>query len=284
MNYIGLINQFWSLNKEHAFNTSEIALYFHLLDVSNSLSWKNPFRQGNIQICAAIGISEPTVKTARNKLFQVGLIEFKSGKVKRELTEYRLIELVGESLGKTLGVNLGEGIGENNFHLNVLGENLGKNNLHQSQPQTFHQSLANAFTEPFDFNKQKQNKTKLNKKKEEPSLKIEIVFPFESEKFRSMWEVWKSYKAKEFKVKYKSEESEQAALKKLSEMSANNEDIAIKIIEKSMSNSWQGLFPLKKEDYEQPINTTGSTGQGSIFGPGRASAIYDKYRKERNQQ
>lgn len=93
MNYIELINQFWSCHKENCFNTSEVALYFHLVHTANSLAWKNPFREGNMFVCASLGISEPTLQRSRDRLVLAGLIKFKSGKVKRELTEYTLLEL-----------------------------------------------------------------------------------------------------------------------------------------------------------------------------------------------
>lgn len=93
MNYIDLIKQIWHLNKEYCFKPSELALYFHLLDVSNSLGWKNPFKQGNLYICVTIGMSEPVLQRSREKLVKSGLIQFKSGKVKGEITEYTLIDL-----------------------------------------------------------------------------------------------------------------------------------------------------------------------------------------------
>jgi hypothetical protein len=93
LNYIDLVNQIWILNKEHCFKPSEFSLYFHLLDVSNSLGWKNPFKQGNLVICATIGVSEPVLQRSRQKLADSGLINFKSGKVKGQVTEYNLKDL-----------------------------------------------------------------------------------------------------------------------------------------------------------------------------------------------
>lgn len=44
------------------------------------------------------------------------------------------------------------------------------------------------------------------------------------------------------------------AIKKLDELSGGDNDIAIKIIEQSVMNSWQGLFPLKTETRSQGID------------------------------
>jgi hypothetical protein len=69
----------------------------------------------------------------------------------------------------------------------------------------------------------------------------EIVFPFTSENFIRHWSLWKQYRG-DIKKPYRSALSEQAALKKLSEY---GEETAIKMINESISNSWQGLFELK---------------------------------------
>ncbi|MBP1638957.1 MAG: hypothetical protein H6Q17_540 [Bacteroidetes bacterium] len=135
MNYIELINQFWSCHRENCFSPSEIALYFHLLDTANSLAWKNPFREGNQVACASLGISEPTLQRSRDRLVKAGLIDYQSGKVKRELTEYRILE-----------------VGINNLYQNDTQSSTQSDT--QTEPQSNTQSSENAF----DFNKHKLNK------------------------------------------------------------------------------------------------------------------------------
>lgn len=75
-----------------------------------------------------------------------------------------------------------------------------------------------------------------------------VIFPFETIEFKKWWDLWKEYKFKDHKFKYKSNISEQAALKKLSELSGADESIAIKIIEQSMAQGWVGFFELKKNN------------------------------------
>ena len=87
----------------------------------------------------------------------------------------------------------------------------------------------------------KEEKTKLKDRKKE-----EVVFPFDSKKFLDTWAHWKSYKKTEHDFKYKSIESEQAALKKISEISGGAEPVAIKIIMQSIENGWKGFFKLKE--------------------------------------
>lgn len=78
MNYIQLINNFWTMNEVHCFNSNEIATYFYLIKVNNACSWRQSFSHNNQKIMATVGISFNTLKNSRNKLKQSGLIDFKT--------------------------------------------------------------------------------------------------------------------------------------------------------------------------------------------------------------
>lgn len=88
--------------------------------------------------------------------------------------------------------------------------------------------------------KDKDKDKEINKKESE---KIEIVYPFESPKFRQMWDNWVRYR-KESGHPYRSDLSLQAALKKLATWP---EDTAIAVMEQSIANGWQGLFDIKNQ-------------------------------------
>jgi hypothetical protein len=90
-----------------------------------------------------------------------------------------------------------------------------------------------------------------DKRKGEPP---DIVFPFLSTDFKELWDNWKIYKKNEFKKHYKTAQSEQAALKNLSEISFGDEETAKKIIQQSIANQWQGLFPLKTNHGKEKSN------------------------------
>jgi len=92
---------------------------------------------------------------------------------------------------------------------------------------------------------QEEEKEKSTKKSEKDFLRV--TYPFESENFLKFWKAWKEYKKTEHKFNYKSVLSEQAALKKLCELSSGKEDIALKIIGNSISNGWQGFFAVEKK-------------------------------------
>jgi hypothetical protein len=104
-----------------------------------------------------------------------------------------------------------------------------------------------------------QKKSSAKRKKDEEPLRM-ILMPFDSELFADAWERWKNYKQKQFRFNYKSAESEQAALVELSEVSGGVEETALKIIQKSIANGWQGLFKLKDDNGKQSASTNYNNG------------------------
>lgn len=94
-----------------------------------------------------------------------------------------------------------------------------------------------------------------SKKAKAEIQKSEIVFPFETEKFKVHWQLWKAYKAKEHNFKYKSIQSEQASLVELSNLSNGLEETAILIINQSLAKGWKGFFELKNNYQHGQQNT-----------------------------
>ena len=88
----------------------------------------------------------------------------------------------------------------------------------------------------------KEDKTKVNNSKEK-----EIIFPFDSDNFKEQWTIWKQYKKDQFRFIYKTQISEQAALKHLANISKGIEIDAIEIIHNALAQGWKGLFELKKQ-------------------------------------
>ena len=83
-------------------------------------------------------------------------------------------------------------------------------------------------------------------KESEKTFEEELVFPFDSPEFLERWQIWKYYKKKEHKFSYKSNVSEQAALKNLDTLSEHDEETALEIITQSIGNGWKGFFNLDK--------------------------------------
>lgn len=112
----------------------------------------------------------------------------------------------------------------------------------------------------------------INKKEKEglgeKTKTSKIIYPFQTKTFLDQWQNWKSYKSKEFNFKYKSEISEQAALKKLAEISSGNEQNAIAIIHQSISEGWKGFFEINT-NFKSKTNQDPSR----IFGTNRPKLV-----------
>jgi hypothetical protein len=133
MNYIDLINGFWQKDTEYNFHDREVALYFYLLKVSNSIGWKNPFGLSNALTIAKFGWGKSSFDTAKNRLKLAGLIDFKAGDGRGNVYQYELkvIEKVGKNtpLSASLPVHLSNTLPDEipATSINVNGD-LNKNN------------------------------------------------------------------------------------------------------------------------------------------------------------
>lgn len=79
MNYIELIKNFWLQHNAYSLTVTETALYFYLLETNNLCRWANTFNRNNSKVLADLGIASlKTLSNARNRLKQVGLIDFKT--------------------------------------------------------------------------------------------------------------------------------------------------------------------------------------------------------------
>ncbi len=96
-----------------------------------------------------------------------------------------------------------------------------------------------------DMDKDKEEDKDKEKEKKKPLQNQKIIYPWESENFKSVWQNWKDYKQKQFAFRYKAIETEQAALIKLSEIAKGNEQTALAIMKESMAQGWKGFFELK---------------------------------------
>ena len=89
MTYIEFINNFWELDEDWQFTCCETRLYFYLLKTANRLGWVDSWTRSDAKVSSDAGVSVNSMKTARNRLVQAGLIEFKSGgNGQRDKTRY----------------------------------------------------------------------------------------------------------------------------------------------------------------------------------------------------
>jgi hypothetical protein len=92
MTYIELINNFWFLDEDWQFTCCETRLYFYLLKTANRLGWVDSWTRSDTKVASDVGVSVNSMKTARNRLVQAGLITFKAGgNGQRDKTKYQVI-------------------------------------------------------------------------------------------------------------------------------------------------------------------------------------------------
>jgi hypothetical protein len=92
-----------------------------------------------------------------------------------------------------------------------------------------------------------------------------LVFPFDSKDFMSVWDVL----TKEKKWRKKSVSALQASLEQLSK---HTEETAIQMMKNTIAGEWQGLFELKQQNNGKSKNGTGKADLGKL-----ASLINAKY-------
>lgn len=92
MTYIELINNFWFLDEDWQFTCCETRLYFYLLKTANRLGWVDSWTRSDTKVSSDVGVSVNSMKNARNRLVQAGLIVFKAGgNGQRDKTKYQVV-------------------------------------------------------------------------------------------------------------------------------------------------------------------------------------------------
>lgn len=221
MNYLKLINQFWKLRRSKRITNMQADLYFFLIQECNERDWENPFECSNKLIIASIPITEPSLIDARNRLKQLGLIDFISGKRNESSPIYTITYLNNLSRNRVEG----------------LVESL-------DEPE----KKAEPIRDKPNKTKPKPNKTEKGADAPEVFKKIELVHPF-SENFLPQWIRWKEYKKIEHRFLFKSIETEQAALDELIKLSGGAELSAIEHINYAIAKGWKGHYPIKNNQH-----------------------------------
>jgi hypothetical protein len=105
----------------------------------------------------------------------------------------------------------------------------------------------------FDINELKAKLKETTDEPEKKKLRQRIIalqgnyiiqLPFDSDEFALAWEEWIDFK-KKIRNNYTTVKGQQQALNDLAKDSKGSEEIAIKIIHRSINNGWKGLFEIK---------------------------------------
>ena len=214
------------------------AIYFFAIEHCNRLGWKEKFGFPSQMTMEAVGIkSHNTYIKAFNELVDWGFFTM----IQKSFNQYSANIIALSKFDKA------------NDKAQAKALDKAFTNHKQKQRESTVQSTIQSTD---SINKQLNNITikQLNNKTNKP--KEGLIFPFESEDFKTAWNNWLAYKKTEYNFKYKSLQSQQGALKKLSEL-AKNENEAIKIIYESVANGWKGFFKLKNENNDKSISNSG---------------------------
>ena len=76
------------IRRKHPLTASEQAVFHELVAICNEDSWADVFTCSNNDLFSPLQISENTLEKSRNRLIQVGLIFYKSGKSRRVYGQY----------------------------------------------------------------------------------------------------------------------------------------------------------------------------------------------------
>lgn len=226
-------------------DTNTKVLFLHCLLKAN---WEDKSWQG-------IEIKRGSFVTSVNNLsFDLGLT------IQQVRTAINKLSKTNELTIKTTNKNTLLTIVKYDVYQNIVNEDNKQNN---KQPNKQNNKLVTneqqSNNNQITTTKQDNNLTiepleQINNKQEEmelaldvPMSPLKIIFPYDTIEFISQWNIWKKYRTESDKKFKWTIESEQAALKKLSKLS-KDENEAIEIIHESMANGWKGLFALKNEN------------------------------------
>ncbi|MDC1265661.1 hypothetical protein N8009_02590 [Flavobacteriaceae bacterium] len=224
----------WSFENPEKIKPNAIAIYSFAIEHCNRLGWKKKFGLPSSMVMEAIGIRSYNVyKKHLDSLVENGFIII----IEKSYNQYSSNIIALNDKTKA------------NDKAQVKPLDKAFTNHRRKQRETTGESNDS-------INKQLNNITikQLNNKTNKP--KEGLIFPFESEEFKTAWGNWVVYKKGEYNFKYKTLQSEQGALMKLSELS-KNENEAIKIIHESIANGWKGFFKLKNENNDKTNNSQG---------------------------
>lgn len=209
--YIDLINQFWTQSKECAFNPSDAVLYFFLLNTCNALHWKQPFGQSDRFLSLSLGFSINTIRGAKNRLKQRGLIDFKApeknGKGIEGQTKYVILSV-------------------SNFDI---------------VPDTDADTDADTVPDRDTDNNIRQDKIREDKKEKIKKENLD---------FSSLWQEWENYMKEVHSFRH-NDYSRQKSQEKLKELGKNDLAAMQKIVNNSIGNNYKDFYRKETKQEEK---------------------------------
>jgi len=91
MNLYDLLSNFWRIDEQKSFNGNETRLYFFLIHLANRSFWSEWIEYADKKMIANLGISLQVLKSARERLKEVELLDFVAGGGFRVKTKYQIL-------------------------------------------------------------------------------------------------------------------------------------------------------------------------------------------------
>ena len=219
MNYIKQVNTFYRILQENPLSANAQCLYNYLLNKDSEFGWKSEFSISNLVVCGITSLSRQALDRARNELVQKGYIQYKNGR--------------SNQAGKYLIVSF---VTQDDTQYNTQSDT-------QDDTQDGHKvSTLNKLKETKQ--NETKNKKKKNKKKNETEFDQLINQNFSDEELKNT--VYEFIKMRKAIKKSLTTKGLELLIKKLYTLSTNVDE-QIKILNNSIMNNWQGIYPLKQE-------------------------------------
>lgn len=222
MNYLKQVNTFFELLLTNPLSANAQCLYFNLLNINNRCNWSEEFTTANSTLMGFTNLNKQALYRARNELVQKKLIDFKKGINQNQSGKYKIYEFVTA-----------------NDTANDTADDTPNDTPNDTADDTNNK-----------LNKTKQNETKIKKKKEikkETEIDKLIDENFSDEELKkTVYEFIKMRKAIKKPLTTKGLELMIGKLYRLT----NNIDEQMQILNNSIMNNWQGIFPLKDNSYK----------------------------------
>lgn len=214
MNFLTEWNRMYDLCMSNKLSKSEILLLHALYMVNNKKDWDVWFEADNQHVQRLTGgLSRQSIVEARNKLKQRGRIEFREGKKNQQSPFYRIIPF---SCKMDIQLDI-QGDKEGDIQLDIQGDLFNK--LNETKPNN-------------------KKGTKVPKKKKSDVIPLPV--PVE------ILEQWDAFVEMREKIKKSlSPYAHNLALGKLEKLAPGNFPLQQQILDQSVLNGWQDLYPLK---------------------------------------
>ena len=287
MNYIRQLNEFYYILDTTPISTNAILVYEMLLHIANKAGWSNELKVPNIILMGKTRLSLGAIQRARNELLNVGLITYKKGSNGVDAPKYQIIKLYGNtSTNNDSDSNNDLEVERSDMKYNGTANKIvagiievatqKDDRLTDSQIDSQVDGQVDSQAETY-INKTKRNKTIKEKNKKEIASDLSDVLKanvIDDDIKTALTEFIKMRKSNKKPLTARGLE---LIIKKLDKLSDKKQE-KIEILNNSIMNNWQGVFPLSDEQKKALTNANTKIDEYEILDSSKeASYVRPKY-------